>query len=217
MMSGTAYNDYMAVDLARFALKGLMVKTALDPKLVDYILMGTVIQEPRTSNIAREAAMGAGLPISCPSSTVTQACISANQAITTGAEKILAGEADIVIAGGAETASDVPIRYQRSIRKRLMQVPKTMKKGPLAVAKLFGGLGLKDLAPEAPSIANFTTGEVMVSVFTLVCFLFCFFVFVFRICYLLYVFFHSFSQMFSHVFSSFLLSSFPTIVTGNQF
>jgi acetyl-CoA acyltransferase len=174
MMSGTAYNDYMAVDLARFALKGLMVKTALDPKLVDYILMGTVIQEPRTSNIAREAAMGAGLPISCPSSTVTQACISANQAITTGAEKILAGEADIVIAGGAETASDVPIRYQRSIRKRLMQVPKTMKKGPLAVAKLFGGLGLKDLAPEAPSIANFTTGEVMVSVFPLVCFRFWF-------------------------------------------
>jgi acetyl-CoA acyltransferase len=71
----------------------------LDPKLIDYLYYGTVIQETRTSNIAREAAMGAGIPVSVPSHTVTQACISANQAITQGAEKILSGQADIVVAG----------------------------------------------------------------------------------------------------------------------
>ena len=156
------YNDYMAVDLARFALKGLAVKTAIDPKLVDYILLGTVIQEPKTSNIAREASMGAGFPVNIPASTVTQACISANLAITTGAEKILSGQADIIIAGGAETASDVPIRFNRNVRKRLMQVPKASKKGAGAMLGLMKGLKMSDLAPEAPSIANFTTGEVMV-------------------------------------------------------
>ena len=89
----------MAVDLARFALKGLLTKTALDPKEIDYLLYGSVIQESRTSNIAREAAMGAGIPHTVPSNTISMACISANQAITTGAEKILSGQADVIVAG----------------------------------------------------------------------------------------------------------------------
>jgi acetyl-CoA acyltransferase len=151
------------VDLARFALKGLINKTALDPKLVDYLYYGTVIQEPRTSNIAREAAMGAGIPINVPASVVTQACISANQAITSGAEKIISGQADIIIAGGVETFSDVPIRYSRPIRQKLLQMPKALKKGPMGALGLLKGLKFKDLAPEAPAIANYTTGEVMVS------------------------------------------------------
>merc|ERR1719456_1056294 len=108
-MGGTVYGDYMAVDLARLALKGLITKTAIDPATVDYLSLGTVIQEPKTSNIAREAGMGAGIPISVPSHTISQACISANQAITSGAEKILSGQADIVIAGGVETFSGIPI------------------------------------------------------------------------------------------------------------
>lgn len=54
-LGGTVYSKYLAVDLARFALKGLLTKTALDPKLIDYLYYGTVIQEPKTSNIAREA------------------------------------------------------------------------------------------------------------------------------------------------------------------
>ena len=49
MLIGTLYNDYLAVDLARFAIKGLLVKTALDPNLIDYLCMGSVIAEPRTS------------------------------------------------------------------------------------------------------------------------------------------------------------------------
>jgi len=194
-MGGTVYGDYMAVDLARFALKGLLTKTALDPKSIDYLYYGTVIQEPRTSNIAREASMGAGIPISVPSSTVTMACISSNLAITSGAEKILSGQADIIVAGtvalmlvlsvamfsvyilqyltpslpfeqflgGAETFSDVPIRFSKPIRKRLLGVAKASKKGIPGYLGLLKGLKLADLAPEAPAIANFTTGELLLS------------------------------------------------------
>ena len=115
----------------------------------------------RTSNLAREASIGAGFPVTVPSHTVTQACISANQAICTGAEKILSGRADIVVAGGAETFSDVPIRFSRPVRKRLLKANKAMKGGPMGVAKLMGGLKLKDLAPEPPAIRNFLTGEIM--------------------------------------------------------
>jgi acetyl-CoA acyltransferase len=67
-LAGTKYGDYMAVDLGRIAMKGLIDKTALDPAMVDYLYYGSVIQETRTSNIAREAGMGAGIPISVPSS-----------------------------------------------------------------------------------------------------------------------------------------------------
>jgi hypothetical protein len=62
--AGSVYSKYIAVDLARMALKGIITKTAIDPKSVDYLYVGTVIQEPKTSNIAREAGLGAGIPIS---------------------------------------------------------------------------------------------------------------------------------------------------------
>ncbi|RHY59833.1 hypothetical protein DYB38_004685 [Aphanomyces astaci] len=159
--SGTVYSDLMAYDLMRDAIKGLLVKTAIDPAKIDYVLCGTVIQEVRTSNIAREAALGAGIPKNIPAHTVTQACISSSQAIATGAEKILAGNADIVLAGGVETFSDVPIRFSRPIRKRLINSAKALKAGPLGILKLLSGLKLSDLAPEAPAIKNFHTNEVM--------------------------------------------------------
>lgn len=64
--------------------RALLRKTALDPADAGYIINGIVIQEVKTSNIAREAALGAGIPDSVPAHTVTMACISSNQAITTG-------------------------------------------------------------------------------------------------------------------------------------
>ena len=160
-MAGTKYKDQMAVDLMRYALRGLLTKTALPVTEVDYVLCGTVVQEPRTSNIAREAAMHAGLPHDIPAHTVSLACVSANAAICQGAEKILSGQADVVIAGGCETFSDVPIRYSRPIRKRLLGAQKALKKGPAGALSLLKGLKMKDFAPEAPSIKNFTTDEVM--------------------------------------------------------
>ena len=70
-MSSTIYADEMAVDLQRMAFKGLVDKTAIDRKEIDYVISGTVIQEVRTSNIAREAAINAGLPISIGGHTVS--------------------------------------------------------------------------------------------------------------------------------------------------
>jgi len=160
-LGGSTYAKMIAVDLQRLVLKGLLTKTALDPKLIDYLICGTVIQEPKTSNIAREAGMGAGIPISVPSSVVTMACISSNLAISNGAEKILSGQADIVVAGGVETFSDVPIRFSKPIRQRLLASTKIKKGGPAAYLGLLKGLKMSDLAPEAPAIANYTTGEVM--------------------------------------------------------
>lgn len=158
----SVYNDVMSYDLARDSIKGLLNKTALDPKLVEYVIMGTVIQEVGTSNIAREAALGAGIPKDVPAHTVTMACISSSQAICTGAEKILAGKADVVIAGGSETFSDVPIRFSREMRKRFLAMNKNRKLGALKSAMaFFKGFSLSHLVPQTPAIQNFHTREVM--------------------------------------------------------
>jgi len=103
--------DLMSYQLGQFAIKGLLDKTGIDPKIVDYVVMGTTIQNVKTGNVAREAALTAGIPNSTPCHTVTMACISANQAIVTGANIILSGQAEVVIAGGTDplTADQVKV------------------------------------------------------------------------------------------------------------
>lgn len=92
-----------------------------------------------------------------------KACISSNAAICAAAEKIATGHAHVVIAGGAETFSDVPIRLTRPLRQKLIQLPPIMKKKGMlgGLRHMMRGLALKDLGLETPAIANYTTGEVM--------------------------------------------------------
>jgi acetyl-CoA acetyltransferase family protein len=158
-LSGGAYANLMAVDLARSALRGLVAKTALDPARLDSVVLGTVIQEVRTSNIAREAALSAGIPDSVPAHTVTMACISSNAAAASAAAHINAGLMESCIVGGAETMSDVPIRISKPLRQRMLKGQKA--KGPADYLRLLAGLSPKDFVPEAPAIAEFSTGEVM--------------------------------------------------------
>eukprot|EP00285_Hemiselmis_virescens_P015188 CAMPEP_0173382368 /NCGR_PEP_ID=MMETSP1356-20130122/4879_1 /TAXON_ID=77927 ORGANISM="Hemiselmis virescens, Strain PCC157" /NCGR_SAMPLE_ID=MMETSP1356 /ASSEMBLY_ACC=CAM_ASM_000847 /LENGTH=457 /DNA_ID=CAMNT_0014336673 /DNA_START=1 /DNA_END=1374 /DNA_ORIENTATION=+ len=158
-VAGTEYEDMMAHDLLREAIKGLMARSEITGDEIDYCLMGTVIQEVLTSNIAREASMGAGLPTKIVAHTSTQACISANTCTATGMGLIQTDHCDVVMAGGVEVMSDLPIRFSRPIRKRLLKLGKA--KTPQAKLALFSGLGLADLTPQAPGVAEFSTGEIM--------------------------------------------------------
>ena len=157
--SGTAYFDLMAYQLAETAIKGLLKKTKIDPKLVDTVIMGTVISQTRTSNVAREAALGAGIHFQTPCSTVTMACISANQAISNGVEKIMSGQADIVIAGGTDSTSDSPIQFNKPMRKKLFMAQKL--KTPMEFLKFATTLRLKDFNPDRPAVTEFKTGRTM--------------------------------------------------------
>lgn len=106
-----------------------MNKTKIEKELIDYIVYGTVIQEVKTSNIAREAALTAGFSQKTPAHTVTMACISANQAITTGMGLIATGTYDIIVAGGVEFMSDVPIRHSRKMRSLMLRANKAKTMG----------------------------------------------------------------------------------------
>jgi acetyl-CoA acyltransferase len=160
LMSGTDYKNLMPHDLARGALQGLAKRTELEKESVGYIILGTVIQEVKTSNIAREAALGAGFSQHTPSHTVTQACISSNQAITTGMGLIQSGFTDTVIAGGVEFMSDVPIRHSRKMRKLMLSLNKAKTTGARLsiVSKMFSPSVWN---PELPAVAEFSTNETM--------------------------------------------------------
>ncbi len=130
-----------------FLTRGLVKKTNIPLDVVDYIIMGTVIQEVKTANVARESSIAAGFNITIPAHTCTLACISSNVAITSAIGQILSGQSEVVIAGGVETMSDVPIRFNRKVRKLLL----TMNKAKSAGAKLglLGQiLGANPLMPE---------------------------------------------------------------------
>ncbi|MBI1847552.1 MAG: acetyl-CoA C-acyltransferase, partial [Candidatus Rokubacteria bacterium] len=159
LRSETAFADVMGYELGAFAVAGLLQRTGLDPAKLDRLLFGNVIQEVKTSNVAREVGLACGIPDDVPAVTLTAACASANVAVETAVEAIAAGAADLVIAGGVETLSDPPIRFRRAIRKRLLAARRA--KGIGAWLRLLRGLRPRDFAPEAPAIAEFSTGLTM--------------------------------------------------------
>ena len=158
-LAGTAHKQLLAVDLARAAVKGVLARAGLPPSLPQAVVLGAVVQEPKTSNVAREAALAAGLPASTFASTVTAACISANVAAQSITDQILAGRIDCGIAGGVELMSDVPIRFSRAVRARMLASQKA--RGVGGYLALLAGLKLADLAPELPGITEYSTGETM--------------------------------------------------------
>jgi len=157
--SSTSFKELQPHDLQREALSGLLRRTGIDPTIVDYIVAGTVIQEVKTSNVTREAALGAGFSDRIPAHTVTMACISSNQAITTCLGLMSQGVYDTCIAGGVETMSDVPIRHSRKMRQWMLASQKM--KTPIKMLGHLAKLRPAYLTPELPAIAEFSTNETM--------------------------------------------------------
>jgi acetyl-CoA acyltransferase len=103
-------SGWHATDLAAQPLKGLVERTGIDPALIDDVIMGcTMTVGEQGMNIARNAALAAGYPISVPGTTVDRQCGSAQQAIHFAAQAVLSGAMDIVVGAGVESMSRVPI------------------------------------------------------------------------------------------------------------
>ncbi|MCH1626679.1 thiolase family protein [Ferdinandcohnia quinoae] len=101
-------------ELAAQVLKELMVRTNLSPELVEDVIMGCVSQvEEQSYNIARTAVLMAGFPQHVPGTTIDRQCGSGQQAIHFASQAILSGDMDIVIAGGVESMSRVPLGSSR--------------------------------------------------------------------------------------------------------
>lgn len=159
VQSGTLFKDMISNDLQRAALLALVDRTKVNVDEVGHIVCGTVIQECRTSNVAREAALTAGFSNKVPAHTVTLACISSNVAITDIMGMLATGYCDVGIAGGVELLSDVPIRYNRKARSAMLSLNKAKKiPDKLRIVK---DIALNFFTPELPAVAEFTSGETM--------------------------------------------------------
>jgi acetyl-CoA acyltransferase len=106
--------DVRPDDLAAVAIRELLRRTQVDPALVEDVLLGCAFPEAEAGmNVARIAALKAGLPVSVPAQTVNRFCASGLQTIATAAERILAGAADCLVAGGTESMSMIPMGGQK--------------------------------------------------------------------------------------------------------
>ena len=157
--AGTDYRSLVSYDLARMALAGVLEKAGVAGAEIDQVVLGSVIQNVATSNVARDAALAAGVPDGVPAHTVTVACISANRAIADAALAIATGHADTALAGGVEMLGDVPVGFERDVRRRLFDSRRY--RNIKDWAPFFKGLKPRQLLPKAPAIAEFTTGESM--------------------------------------------------------
>ena len=103
-----ALSSLPATKLGAIAIKGAIEKINLDPNLVDEVLMGNVIQAGNGQAPARQAALFAGLPNTVSCTTINKVCASGMKAVMQGAQAIMAGDAEIIIAGGMENMSLIP-------------------------------------------------------------------------------------------------------------
>ncbi len=157
--AGTAFKHFSAIELGKLCVAELIQRTDLEAKLVEAVVYGTVVPSVIAPNIAREVSLLPVLPKGCEAYTVSRACASANQAITDAADQILLGHHDVVIAGGAESLSNVPILHSRGMSDKLVAFSRA--KGPAQQLRILGSLRPKDLVPITPAIAEPSTGETM--------------------------------------------------------
>lgn len=116
-----------ATQLGAVAIKGALNKINLDPNLVDEVLMGNVVQAGVGQAPARQASKYAGLPDNVPCTTVNKVCASGMKAVMQGAQAIMSGDAEIVVAGGMENMSLIP--HYVHLRNGVKFGPTTMVDG----------------------------------------------------------------------------------------
>ncbi|MGW1617652.1 thiolase family protein [Streptomyces sp. NPDC002172] len=120
-----------AADLSAEVLKALVQRTGIDPGTVDDVVWGCVTQiGDQSSNVGRFAVLAAGWPEHVPAVTVNRACGSSQQAVDQAAHAVMAGQYDLVVAGGVETMSRVPLGSHRTTGQPY---------GPAAIAR-YGGV-----------------------------------------------------------------------------
>jgi acetyl-CoA acyltransferase len=148
-----------AVDLARLAVVELVHRANLDGDVVDEMYFGQVVASPLVPNLAREVSLLPQFPKHVAAASVNRACSSANQAIAQGHDQIKLGHASVVIAGGAESLSNIPILHSRRFSEFLVRMSRAKSLGQRL--GLVASLRPRDFVPVAPAIAEPSTGESM--------------------------------------------------------
>jgi acetyl-CoA acyltransferase len=157
--AGTALRDVRAVELARGVARELIERTNLDGAAVNAVIFGQVVASALVPNVAREVSLLPQFPKEIPAYSLNRACASSGQAVANAHDEIASGQADVVLAGGVESLSDIPILASRRLADILVEVGKA--KSLAARVRAFSRVRPRDLVPVSPAIAEPSTGETM--------------------------------------------------------
>lgn len=157
--STTAYRNMSALDLGKQVVTELVQRTGIDTKEIDQLVFGQVVVSVATPNIAREIVLGTALPHTIDAFSVSRACATSIQSMTSAAESIALGLSDVAITGGADSTSDPPVTISKPLTKALMAAQK--EKSLAGKLNAFRKLSPKDFLPVPPAIAEFSTGLTM--------------------------------------------------------
>ena len=152
----SAYREVSALDLANIVVAELLQRLELDPTEIQQLVYGQVVPSVEAPNIAREIVLATGMPKNIDAYSVSRACATSYQSTVNVAEAIMAGAIDTGLAGGADSASNVPITVSKRLAEALMAATKARSIGERA--QIFAGLRPRDLVPVAPAIAEYSTG-----------------------------------------------------------
>src|SRR5213079_2527750 len=111
---GGGLKDYEATQLGAVAIRAGLERAGLEPNEVQYVIMGQVLQGGAGQAPARQASVGAGLPIEVPADTVNKVCASSIRAVEIADSMIRAGDVDVVVTGGMESMSNAPYALPRA-------------------------------------------------------------------------------------------------------
>lgn len=152
----TYFHGVPALDMGKMVVNELLVKHDIKPEWVDQLVYGQVVQMPEAPNIAREIVLGTGMQVHTDAYSVSRACATSFQAAVNVAESMMAGTVEVGVAGGADSTSVSPIGVSKKLARALVDLQKTKTLGQKwAILKK---LGLKDLMPVPPAVAEYSTG-----------------------------------------------------------
>src|SRR5687768_8439640 len=157
--AGSALKNYTAIELGKLCVAELLQRANLTGTEVDAVVYGTAVPNVIAPNIARQVPLMPLLPKGTQSLTVSLARASANQAITDAVDQIALGYLDVVIAGGAESLSNIPTLHSRMMAEKLVAFSRAKTTGRRV--KLLASIRPRDLIPITPAIAEPSTGETM--------------------------------------------------------
>jgi acetyl-CoA acyltransferase len=152
----TAFHGVSALDMGKMVVNELISRSELDPKLIEQLVYGQVVLMPAAPNIAREIVLGTGMNVSTDAYSVTRACATSFQSAVNVAESIMTGNIEIGIAGGADSSSVLPITVSKKLAHALVDLNKARTMGQKFA--IMRRLGLKDLMPVPPAVAEYSTG-----------------------------------------------------------
>lgn len=154
----THYRDLDAIDLGSMVVNELIARNNLEASDIDQLVFGMTVMIPEAPFIAREIALACGLD-NVDAYSITRACATSFQTVASAAESILAGNAEIAIAGGTDSTSSARLPMSTKFSSVMRDVSFAKTTGDRL--KLLSQLKLKDILPQAPSITEYSVGETM--------------------------------------------------------